>query len=481
MGKEKILRPDSGTVKAMMETASRIDAKLQQIAASEDPQRRRTQEVAQRLYDDRIREELEAMDVEHINKGKQGIRVGLLRSNGVETVWQTSRLSFQQICDIDGLGEQSALKIRDTVEQIIQNTKDTIRIRIRMENPGQVDDDLIRALHIRIHSRPLREEAKQLYQCNHGQLQQELALAKKSLSGLGWMFKSRTAKQQITAAVESLRTRLEGDFGSGVLPDAWRAVENASSEFCWRDYKNNAPVYYAELENLGLYWEKQETAGGLPAQLAAQIEAQQLDLKYLKATGNHNANIAAMKPSILESSISNFYLAQGCQLTSMQGCESRLEQLAKQQEKEIRDVESGLFQMQMLTNWSDELQILLLEDTLESNALEYWTETYELYEAWCAGDEAELRKMISDEVDTSEMTEEELAEYEAQKPYIEEYNKSMSYDRNDGMLEVAKQYLESGDTVFFAVGLAHLLNNVNGLVDALRAAGYTVEPVQYVK
>ena len=284
MGKEKILRPDSGTVKAMMETASRIDAKLQQIAASEDPQRRRAQEAAQRLYDDRIREELEAMDVEHINKGKQGIRVGLLRSNGVETVWQTSRLSFQQICDIDGLGEQSALKIRDTVGQIIQNTKDTIRIRIRMENPGQVDDDLIRALHIRIHSRPLREEAKQLYQCNHGQLQQELALAKKSLSGLGWMFKSRTAKQQITAAVESLRTRLEGDFGSGVLPDAWMAVENASSESCWTDYKNNAPVYYAELENLGLHWEKQETAGGLPAQLAAQIEVQQLDLKYLKAT-----------------------------------------------------------------------------------------------------------------------------------------------------------------------------------------------------
>ena len=284
MGKEKILRPDSGAVKAMMETASWIDAKLQQIANSEDPQRRRAQEAAQRLYDDRIREELEAMDVEHINKGKQGIRVGLLRTSGVETVWQASRLSFQQICDIDGLGEQSALKIRDTVEQIMQNTKDTIRIRIRMENPGQVDDDLIRALYIRIHARPLREQATQLYQCNHKQLQQELALAKKSLSGLGWLFKSGSTKQQIAVAVESLRTRLEGDFGSGVLPDVWTAVENASSETCWEDYKINASVYYAELENLGLHWEKQETTGGLPAQLAAQIEARQLDLKYLKAT-----------------------------------------------------------------------------------------------------------------------------------------------------------------------------------------------------
>jgi hypothetical protein len=47
------------------------------------------------------------------------------------------------------------------------------------------------------------------------------------------------------------------------------------------------------------------------------------------------------------------------------------------------------------------------------------------------------------------------------------------------MLKVAIDYLESGDVVFYAVGLAHLLNNVNGLVDALRDAGYTVELVSY--
>ena len=67
--------------------------------------------------------------------------------------------------------------------------------------------------------------------------------------------------------------------------------------------------------------------------------------------------------------------------------------------------------------------------------------------------------------------EEELALYE-------EYNKSISTDRNAGMLEVAKEYLESGETVFYAVGLAHLLQE-NGLVDTLRDAGFTVEQVAY--
>ena len=43
----------------------------------------------------------------------------------------------------------------------------------------------------------------------------------------------------------------------------------------------------------------------------------------------------------------------------------------------------------------------------------------------------------------------------------------------------ALQYLESGDVVFYAVGLAHLLDQNNGLVFTLREAGYTVTLVEY--
>ena len=116
---------------------------------------------------------------------------------------------------------------------------------------------------------------------------------------------------------------------------------------------------------------------------------------------------------------------------------------------------------------------------MENSAREYWESIMELYELWCAGDEAALREELSDEVDMTDWTEEEKTEYEEVKHLIEEYNQAMSYDRNDGMLEKAIEYLESGDVVFYAVGLAHLLNNVNGLVDTLREAGYTVELVTY--
>ena len=113
-----------------------------------------------------------------------------------------------------------------------------------------------------------------------------------------------------------------------------------------------------------------------------------------------------------------------------------------------------------------------LEDALagamNTSIVEYYKDLMELYEMYIDADEAEMTAYLNDE-DLSELTAEELALYE-------EYTKAMETDRNKGMLEVAKQYLESDEVVFYAVGLAHLLAE-DGLVNTLRDAGYTVELV----
>lgn len=189
-----------------------------------------------------------------------------------------------------------------------------------------------------------------------------------------------------------------------------------------------------------------------------------------KASGSHHANVPYLKPYMIGSGLDSFFLRLGYHLTSDKGAESRLMLLAEQQDKPIWEVESSLFQIQMLTGYSDALQEELLAENVYAEPEEYWESVEELYTLWCAGDEAALIEKLRD--DTSEMTEEEMVLYE-------EYNKAMMTDRNDGMLEVAKQYLESGDVVFYAVGLAHLLDENNGLVFTLREAGYTVTLVEY--
>ena len=202
-------------------------------------------------------------------------------------------------------------------------------------------------------------------------------------------------------------------------------------------------------------------------------------VQFMKATGNYNLNAEYMKPGLWASASELSFVQLGHALRSEQGVEERLTRIAKEKDIPVWEVEDALEHAILDTTWSKELQALLLETSTEIDLMEYTAEVLELYELWCGGDEAALKEMINAEDDTSEFTAEELAEYEAAKPLMEEYEKGMSFDRNKQMLKIAKQYLESGDVVFYAVGLAHLLDETNGLVKELQAAGYTVEIVTY--
>ena len=95
-----------------------------------------------------------------------------------------------------------------------------------------------------------------------------------------------------------------------------------------------------------------------------------------------------------------------------------------------------------------------------------------MYNAWCDGDYEALFAIVNEEYDTSNMTANEIKAYE-------EYMKALQIDRDALMLEKAKEYLESEEVVFYAVGLAHLINEEGGLVFKLAEAGYTVELVEY--
>jgi uncharacterized protein YbaP (TraB family) len=221
-------------------------------------------------------------------------------------------------------------------------------------------------------------------------------------------------------------------------------------------------------------------------------------VKVMKATGSYFYNSEYLKASMWSSSIDNYYLAQAHQLVSEKGLESRLEKIAEENDIPLWEVESSLFQLQMLTGYSDYLQEFQLYSSVYSHGKEAWESVAELYDLWCAGDEAALMEEMKREAwafteedleETEDMTEEDLEDLKYIRDNMEsinaelekiyhEYVKAMESDRNAGMLEVAKGYLESGKTVFFAVGLAHLIAE-DGLVFTLRDAGYTVELVQY--
>lgn len=137
---------------------------------------------------------------------------------------------------------------------------------------------------------------------------------------------------------------------------------------------------------------------------------------------------------------------------------------------EVRDVESAELQYNLLAGFSDELNLLILKDTLER--LDAYGESLKaLFDAWASGDYARIVAALSAEEEVDEATEEERA-------LMEDYYDKMLTQRNLGMRDKAVEWLKAGDKVFFAVGAAHLVEE-DGLVALLRTEGYTVEQVDY--
>lgn len=261
-----------------------------------------------------------------------------------------------------------------------------------------------------------------------------------------------------------------GDNRTGFLPqeiyDALAASEALAVEFdteAFRLQSATDPLLQAQLSAAYFYGDDSVTADHLNPELY------RLAYALLLASGSNTQDAVHMKPVIWESLLSEFFLSRQSGLSLEKGLDNRLLALAKAQEKEILDLESGLSQLKALTGLSDGVQALLLEDTVSLGIDGYCDSIEDLYEIWCRGDATELTQALLENA-------EDLPEDE--KALHQEYNNAILTKRNAVMVEAARKHLRAGKTVFFAVGTAHLLGE-DGMVESLLKLGYKVEQVTY--
>lgn len=133
----------------------------------------------------------------------------------------------------------------------------------------------------------------------------------------------------------------------------------------------------------------------------------------------------------------------------------------------VYDVESASFQFDLINSLPEEYNILSIEEAVSVSFEESSENLGKMYEVWLEGDEEALLEILSEEDGGLSDEDAEL---------VEEANRKMLTERNLGMAQKAVGYIESGETVFFAVGTAHMIGD-GGLVELLTAEGYTVERI----
>lgn len=278
----KIERPEA---KELIRLAQAQLNAFRLIADSEPTQSDSVRACANNLYNAKLKASLEAMEVEHLSRGRQGIRVSLLRDKGYTNMYQVSNLSFSQICAIDGLGEQSAQKIMDITRQVVENTKENLKVRINPDCPAAEDEALVKALYVFLKNKPLRSRASGILESNENEALAEINALKKAQNGLSWLFASKAKKQAAQGASQSLSARLSSDFGNSEIASAFTANNNANASACFADFIQNPVSYYTELERISTAFQKEGLEDtGLSSQLLAEIQAHNLNLQGLRAT-----------------------------------------------------------------------------------------------------------------------------------------------------------------------------------------------------
>ena len=189
-------------------------------------------------------------------------------------------------------------------------------------------------------------------------------------------------------------------------------------------------------------------------------------IKYLKDNKMYNKAYESYKPAFIYTLMSEIIVDKSG-LDSNKGIDVYFIKQAGKKKKEIIELESSEFQINILVNVSNALYNLMIDETI-SKEEEDVEGLKELYEAWLKGD---IETILEEDEEIDEVPEELEADYE-------KYNLDMLTNRNKEMAIKAKQGLEEGKNIFLVVGTAHIIGD-DGLVALLSNEGYKVEKIEY--
>lgn len=126
--------------------------------------------------------------------------------------------------------------------------------------------------------------------------------------------------------------------------------------------------------------------------------------------------------------------------------------------KDIIELETAEFQIELLSSFPDELMILMLEEGVENPPTR--ADLDMLFEAWEDGDVVEMERLAFEALE--------------EEPALEPYYDKMFDERNLNMVEMIEGLLGGDESYFVVVGAGHLVGE-NGLINLLEARGYVTE------
>ena len=278
---------DRTSVRRMLDDFSGALAGIRRILLNEQVILRNIARAVDSVRKDSVKEILEALSVEELNRGRHGIRTSALMEAGVKTIWQVYSMSLPQLVRVNGIGEQGAKKIKEIAGEFAASARESARVRLKADHPSHAQQMLIDELYRYMHTAQARETAKRMLDEHGARIDEALKEAAPLAGGLSRLFTFGRRKAKAEEAVRYLQDR----YTDGYTLEAEHAAElndramKASLPERQADFENNAAAYIALMESLSPDAAASAHANtGLPVGLIEEIDAMEVDLRLVKAT-----------------------------------------------------------------------------------------------------------------------------------------------------------------------------------------------------
>lgn len=221
------------------------------------------------------------------------------------------------------------------------------------------------------------------------------------------------------------------------------------------------PDAFAEFQNGFLYTDGSKITDHISEDTYKKLTG------YFDSLGGYNTMLDQYNTGFFINQLNSIMLLR---LENLQtsGTDEHFIDLARNDSKEVINIETLDTQIGAISAYSDELADYVLSDCLDTmdNIEDYAEDISDIYEEWAKGS--------GDIPFESDIDLEEIPEY--LKDDYSEYKDTLLNKRNHEMAEKASELLKSGKNCLFMVGALHYSEDV-GVDNLLEGMGYTVEKI----
>lgn len=268
---------DSTDAKRIVERHRSLMAELTAAEASLDALREEVKQSSDALVAQEVLRILKDIPIEEINREKRGFRLKALREHGYQTVADIAPASVHSIASVHGVSEDSAYEIKRVVNEIVSATRQSVKIRLSVDNKTSAATKVVSAISKLRGSEPYIIECRKLLKNAKDNIEYGIEDLLPATSGFKWFFTSGKKKKKALAAYEMLTALLDGSYAEKAREnlDSLDEIASKSGSDAWQDFSTNSIRFFNTLEDInpGILG-TDDAIYGLPEELAREIQDQ---------------------------------------------------------------------------------------------------------------------------------------------------------------------------------------------------------------